>query len=299
MENCSSVNSSIKKFIIICGILIFSLPINCSDTTVGVQQYTSEANIKMRKEAIIRDCNFGKKMRLTVGGTASVLCAIFAYKMVKYLFAQPDFKKNRCLSNKQLTNRLIILEERFEKCKEPKLFSNSWFISIGKSALKGFVSSTLTGVGLKMFDAFYKRYSCFDSLTEFINVRFSELIVLDKIICNAQLYDQHLSNNSADLQVVKDRFVTSLRNLVANIEYIIAFMEYKIDSLEYVTLAQEDILIPHYLYKSLENYCSKVTGILEGSSQDKLYNISGIFKQDAELFIESFKGFENRIAWFS
>ena len=139
-------------------------------------------------------------MGLVLGGGVSVVGVVLAYKVIKYLFAQSEYRNSKCLSNKQLTGRLIILEKQFEECREPKLFSNSWFISIGKSALKGFISSTLTGVGLKMFDAFYNRYHCFDTLTDFITVRLSEIIVLNEFIYNAQLYDQHLKNKSGDFQ---------------------------------------------------------------------------------------------------
>jgi len=284
--------SSITKVMIICVLLLSSLCINSVPEV-------SKANIKIRKEAIMRDYNFGKKMDMMAVGTGSVLCAILTYKLIKYFLAKSDPTKTKCLSSEQLTERLILLEERFEKYKDPKLLSKSWFKSIGKSILTSFVSSSLAGIGLKLFDNFYKRYHCFDSLTEFIDVRFYDLTVVDELLCNAKLYDHCVDNKSAELQAEKDKFVISLRNLVAKIEDIIAFMEFKIDSLEYVALAQEDILIPNYLYNSLEKYCANITAILEGDSQEILFDASENFRDDAIRLIESFKGLENRIAWLS
>jgi len=266
------------------------------------QNYTSKENIRIRKEAIIRDVNFGKRMDLFVGGTATILVSVLTYKLVKFLLMNPEPKKIKCMSNRELTERLVALEKNFEKHKEPKLLGKRWFKSIGKSMLTSFVSSSLAGIGLKAFDKFYKRYHCFDSLTEFMEVRFAELAIIDELLYNAQLYDHHLNNaneKSTDLQAGKDRFIISLRNLVAHIEDIISFIEYRIDSFEYVALAQEDILIPNYLYESLKSYCSQVISILDGDSQETLFVTSANFRDDAIRFIESFKGLENRIAWLS
>ncbi|MFC1842520.1 hypothetical protein ACFLYU_02585 [Candidatus Dependentiae bacterium] len=263
------------------------------------KSFPSKEHVKVKKEAIIRDYNFGKKIDYTIGGVASLLCVGLFYKFVKFILGNNVDKKVKALSNKQLTQKLLVLEEKFRKNKEPNIFGKGWFKGIGKSVFTSFVSSSLAAIGLKRFDVFYKRYHCFDNITQFISVRFEGLKMIDELLYNAQLVEHYKAEYPDKLQEVKDRFLVSLRNMIGAAENIIAFMEYKIDNFEAIVLTQEDILMPSYLFECLTSYVKKAELILENKFKEGLFLVSSEFKNDATRIIESFKGLEARIAWLS
>jgi len=269
----------------------------------------SKENIRVKKEAIARDYTFGKKIDFGFTGVVSVLGGVLAYKLIKYYLKKSKFSepgKFKKLNLKALTKKIFLFEkklfefeEKFNKIKDPKMLSGGWFRVVGKTVFTSFVTSSCIAVGLKSFDTFYKKYHCFDTLKEFIEVKFGDLTVLDELLYNAQLFDHYKAESPDGLQIIADRFVISLRNVVATVECIIAAMEYKVDLFEDVMLSQEDVLISEYLFDSLKNYCTRVTSILDGTLDQKMLVISNGFKHDVERLIASFNGLENRVAWLS
>jgi len=294
-----------KRFLspILLGMLC-SVSIGSFSPVIAVNKFTNKEHITARKEAIAHEHVFGKKMDYTAVGVAFLLVLGFSYKLVKSYFRNKQRDEKETLSNELLTNRLRILERKFEKTKEPKLFGKSWFKSLAKSIFTSFVSSSLAGIGLKAFDRFYKRYHCFGSLQEFLATRFEKFKSIDELLYNAQSYDRHALKSEQLSQSVKDRFVTSLRNTVSVVEHIVAFMEYKIDSYDFVSLAEEDLLLPSHLFDCLYSYCDNIEAVLEGATSEAdellektIFELTAQFKDDVLRFVEGFKGLEARVAW--
>jgi len=252
--------------------------------------------IDKKKDAIASCRRYGIIIDHGLGTAASGILLYFGYKLFKAWTADKEPTPAKTLSTSQLTRRLLVLEGKFEKHKDPSLFSKSWLKGLGKSMMTSFISSSLAGIGLKIFDKYYKRYHCFDNILEFITVRFGSLDVADELLYNAQLCSNVLYD-AQNSKKAKAMFILSLRNVVYMVGDLVAFMEYKVDSFESTYLSEEDILISQNFFDSVNKYCAKFQELLHSDIHDMLFDVAALLKNDMVRFIENFKGLENRVVW--
>lgn len=286
-----------KVKLFLSGALIFSLS-NAASLESFVP-FASKENINKKKDAIVREIKIGKMLKYGMAGAAAFSTVYLAYVL---LLNKGEVSGANILNNKDLTDKVLRLEEKFKDKYEAKIFSRGWFKKIGKTAFTSFVSSVVGSVGFKLFDKFYTKYHCFENLDTFMNVRLNSIVFLDNVLYNAQVFDFYLEEAPSDLPKAKDMFLVALSNLIPAIENIIAFMEYKLDyfSTHSYKLLQEDLLIPQYLFDYTNEYCAKINKLLDNNSDDSyLCSMTVNFKNDVLRFIGNFQGLEGRIAWIS
>jgi len=269
-----------------------------SSTINASISFATRENVDKKKQSIISYRKKGQIIDYSLGTVASGLCIFFGYKFYKWLTSEKEKESFKTLGNRDLTRKLAELEDKFEKHKDPSLLSKRWFRSTGKSLFTSFLSSSLAGIALKMFNKFYGNYHCFDNVKEFIDTRFGGLVFVDELLYNTQHLEHYAINFPENTQKGKRRFIVSLNNFVDNFEFIVAFMEYKVGSLEGIALSDEDILLSKDLFDCVNSYCAKVEKLFSDDFQEgQLFEITKGLRNDVIQFVEGFKGLENRVSW--
>jgi len=259
--------------------------------------FASRENVDKKKASLSRHCCYGKMIDYGIGAVATGLCIYFGYKLYKSITKDKPAAQIRTLDNRKLSKKVIRLKSKFKALKEPKMLSKKWTFNLFKSAAKSILSSSLAGIGIKQFDTVYKHYHCFDTITEFITVRFGGFGFIDELLSNAQLFAQYATPSKSELQKSKERFIVSLNNVVAIMEYVVAYMEHRVESFDQDALSQEDKALAQHLFDCLNEYCSKVELFFSNDLDEKLFLMTSALRDDIVRFVEGFKGLENRMMW--
>lgn len=265
---------------------------------------TSRKSIKLKKDKIVKDIKIGEKVVYATVGVSSVICALMAYKFAKYIFDNDvKIKKTGALSNLELTEKILKLEKGLEMVGDPKFLSQKWFKNFAENAVFNFFTSSLVGTCVGIFGDFYRRHSGFYNLNEFVGTKTSNLMRFDAFLNDAKILSKLKLDESQDnilyCNELRFRLISRLRNIVSDLEGVIAFMEYKIDSIDNIILKKEDILIPDYLFNCLNNYCNSLQGLSKDQVDQDLYDLSLDFSNNFMSIINTFEGFEARVAWIN
>lgn len=136
-------------------------------------------------------------------------------------------------------------------------------------------------------------------LSEVKNKMLFNSIIFDSLESFAILYDRMKGDRNIAVKIVAREFNISLRNVVDFSESVIAFMDYKMDSIEDVALTEDDAALPGYLFELTNEYCQKVNKVLNGESEESLFDLTFEFKEVFVTLMDAFNGIESRVEWLS
>jgi len=273
-----------KKNVVVtmCGFLFFSS--FCSELLVPLP---SKKNIEQYKKSMHRDCKKGRMLGYGMWATAFLFSSYVVYR----LFRKEKTFDKKVLNNKELTKKLLRLEEKYNQHFKIGLFNHYWMQEVGRNSISIFLSAGIAQAMLKPLGDLYNHYNCFDSLELFTKTRLSEGSFAEFI--NGLRAFKYRGYKFCD------RFVTSYKNLVFNVENIIAFMEYKKDFYAekgFVLSVQEGDIAAE-LYAVAYKFFETVNGLLKDNNHDEIFESTAIFKQDLENYSAIFSRAEKRIDW--
>jgi len=265
--------------------------------------FPSKEQVTVCKTKIARDLRIGSLIRYGTIGTAMACLSYFFWdallKDSKVASSSSDI-----LTNEQLSKKLVALEKKCLKKPKLRFFSMAWLKGVGKSA---FTSSLSTGLGYLVWGCvkkIYDTYNCFDNLRLFIKKRLPSVNSCSNVMYAAETLDYAYENEDAHLlpnqNRFKNRFIVAFKNVVSEVEAIIAFMEYKIELYlaKGIVITQEELLFPNTLFDYTWHVCRAVEQEISHYSGDgALYLIIKDYISYLDSTIKIFSYFESRTSW--
>lgn len=269
--------------------------------------FPRKGGVQSKKEIIARDKLLGKRVMYGVVGASSIVCSVFIYKLVKSFLVKENILKPKALSNYDLTKKILALEG---KVGNTGFFSLGWLKTGAESLLTSVLVSGLAGFITPVMNNFYKRYNCLDNFNDFFSNRAQSISNFETFLEDAKVFDsmtrQSKGKNASkckvsddDIKKLRFELIAKIRNMVDELEALVAFMEYKIDSFDNVILTQEDVMLPNILFDRTNSYCKNLQLLFDGKSDSGLYNLSAEFINDFVGVISIFNGLESRLNWLN
>jgi hypothetical protein len=269
--------------------------------------FPSKSGVQFKKEIIARDKELGKRIMYGVVGASSIVCSVLIYKFVKNFLFEEKIVKPKALSNYDLTRKILALEG---KAGGAGFLSLGWFKSGAESLLASVLVSGLAGFITPVMSNFYKRYNCLDNVNDFFSNKAQSILNFESFLEDVKIFDAMMCPPKgkgaskckvSDDEIKKLRFelIAKIRNMVDELEAMVAFMEYKIDSVDNVILTQEDVMLPNILFERANSYCKDLQLLFDGKLDSGLYNLSAEFINDFIGIINIFNGLECRLNWLN
>jgi len=263
-----------------------------ADTAISLP---CKKNIEKYKNKISSDYKIGKITAYSMG-VATI--SAFAYYAYKFFSSEEKKYDGKVLSNKQLTQKLLDMDTLYTDQFEATLFSFTWFKNIGKASFDNLLSAYIGYSTWGWIEKFYKKSICFENIDSFITFRLSDMSSLYEFLSTAQIFN-YSQRSCFNFNTSKNELLISGKNLVYDIEHIIAYMFYK--SIFYadknVMLSEQELQIPIDMYEYCCTFFNACNKSIENGDFKEIPDMANSFGDDLKRYINTFDNMERRINW--